>query len=51
MKIAIVGASGKAGSLILKEAVSRGHNVTAVVRDASKLQDKMYQSLRKMYSI
>jgi putative NADH-flavin reductase len=40
MKIAIVGASGKAGSLILKEAVSRGHNVTAIVRNASKLQDQ-----------
>jgi uncharacterized protein len=40
MNIAIVGASGKAGSLILKEAVSRGHNVTAIVRNASKLQDK-----------
>lgn len=40
MKIAIVGASGKAGSLIVKEAVSRGHNVTAIVRNASKLQDE-----------
>jgi uncharacterized protein len=40
MNIAIVGASGKAGSLILKEAVRRGHNVTAIVRNASKLQDK-----------
>jgi len=40
MKIAIVGASGKAGSLILKEAVSRGHDVTAIVRNTSKLQDK-----------
>lgn len=40
MKIAIVGASGKAGSLISKEAVSRGHDVTAIVRNASKLQDK-----------
>src|SRR3954453_13609534 len=39
MKIAIIGASGKAGSLILKEAVSRGHEVTAIVRDASKLKD------------
>ena len=38
MKIAIIGASGKAGSLILKEAVSRGHEVTAIVRDASKLE-------------
>jgi uncharacterized protein len=40
MKIAIVGASGKAGSLIVKEAVSRGHNVTAIVRNASKLQER-----------
>ncbi|MEC1524610.1 NAD(P)-dependent oxidoreductase [Neobacillus niacini] len=40
MKIGIVGASGKAGSLILKEAVSRGHNVTAIVRNSSKLQYK-----------
>ncbi len=47
MKIAIVGASGKAGSLILKEAVSRGHNVTAVVRDASKLQDKNVPVIEK----
>ncbi len=36
MKIAVIGASGKAGSLIVKEALSRGHEVTAVVRDAGK---------------
>lgn len=39
MNIAVIGASGKAGSLILKETVTRGHQVTAIVRDASKLQD------------
>ena len=39
MEIGIIGASGKVGSLILKEAVSRGHQVTAIVRDKSKLQD------------
>lgn len=39
MKIGIIGASGKAGSHILKEAVSRGHQVTAIVRDKSKLKD------------
>ncbi|MBC5636717.1 NAD(P)-dependent oxidoreductase [Ornithinibacillus sp. BX22] len=39
MKIGIIGASGKAGNLILKEAVSRGHEVTAIVRDKSKLKD------------
>lgn len=32
MKIAVIGANGKAGSCIVKEAVSRGLDVTAVVR-------------------
>ncbi|MEH6946055.1 NAD(P)-dependent oxidoreductase [Bacillus sp. JJ634] len=40
MKIAVIGASGKAGRFILKEGVERGHQVTAVVRDASKLTEK-----------
>ncbi|MEH7247516.1 NAD(P)-dependent oxidoreductase, partial [Neobacillus niacini] len=47
MNIAIVGASGKAGNLILKEAVTRGHQVTAIVRDASKLQDKNVAVIEK----
>ncbi|MGE7907288.1 NAD(P)-dependent oxidoreductase [Peribacillus sp. NPDC094092] len=38
MKIGIIGASGKAGSLILKEALTRGHDVTAIVRDEGKVQ-------------
>ncbi|AOP17136.1 NAD(P)-dependent oxidoreductase [Bacillus licheniformis] len=37
MKIGIIGASGKAGSMILKEASERGHKVTAIVRSASKM--------------
>lgn len=37
MNIGIVGATGKAGSLILDEALNRGHKVTAIVRNASKL--------------
>lgn len=37
MKIAVIGASGKAGSLILKEAIDRGHDVTAIVRNKSKV--------------
>ncbi|MBM7568561.1 NAD(P)-dependent oxidoreductase [Paenibacillus sacheonensis] len=36
MKIAIIGASGKAGSLVAKEAAARGHEVTAIVRSAAK---------------
>lgn len=37
MKIAIIGASGKQGSFLLEEALGRGHEVTAVVRDAKKI--------------
>ncbi len=32
MKLAVIGASGKAGYLIAEEALSRGHQVTAIVR-------------------
>lgn len=37
MKVALYGATGKAGSRILTELLSRGHQVTAVVRRPSKL--------------
>ena len=37
MKIAIIGASGYVGSRILSEALSRGHEVTAVVTNPDKL--------------
>lgn len=37
MKVALVGASGNAGSELLKELVSRGHSVTAIARDTSKI--------------
>lgn len=40
MKIAVIGASGKAGSLIVDEAIARGHEVTAFVRDANKVKNK-----------
>lgn len=36
MNIAVVCANGKAGKLIVKEAVERGHNVTAVVRGENR---------------
>ncbi|MFS0556922.1 NAD(P)-dependent oxidoreductase [Brevibacillus sp. 179-C9.3 HS] len=39
MKMAIVGATGKAGKMIMKEALDRGHQVTAIVRDASKMEN------------
>ncbi|KXT77857.1 Rrf2-linked NADH-flavin reductase [Streptococcus sp. DD13] len=36
MKIVVVGANGKAGQLIVEEAIQRGHDVTAVVRSENK---------------
>ena len=39
MKIALIGATGMAGSRILEELVSRGHYVKAIARNTSKLAD------------
>jgi uncharacterized protein len=36
MKIAIIGGTGNAGSRILKEALARGHSVTAIARNPEK---------------
>lgn len=47
MKIGIIGASGKAGKVIMKEAISRGHEITAIVRDASKIEEGKVQILEK----
>lgn len=38
MKIALVGASGFVGNAVLKEAVARGHSVTALVRNPEKVE-------------
>ena len=37
MKVAIIGATGFVGSALLKEAVARGHKVTALVFNPSKV--------------
>ncbi|MFJ7405818.1 MULTISPECIES: NAD(P)-dependent oxidoreductase [unclassified Lysinibacillus] len=39
MKIGIIGATGKAGQKIVEEALQRGHEVTAIVRSASKVKE------------
>jgi putative NADH-flavin reductase len=39
MKIALIGATGYVGAKLLAEALDRGHQVTAIVRDATKLPD------------
>ena len=38
MKIAVIGANGKAGRLIVKEAVQRGLDVTAVIRGENQTE-------------
>ncbi|NWE37201.1 NAD(P)-dependent oxidoreductase, partial [Pseudomonas gingeri] len=36
-KIAIIGATGRAGSQLLEEALRRGHTVTAIARNTDKI--------------
>jgi len=47
MKIAVIGATGKAGSMIAKEAFERGMDVTAIVRDRHKIDTDRYAVIEK----
>lgn len=47
MKIAIIGANGKEGKYLTEEASARGHDVTAVVRDAQKIKTAGVKILEK----
>ncbi|WP_349421002.1 NAD(P)H-binding protein [Staphylococcus felis] len=47
MKVGIIGATGQIGNLILKEALNDGLEVTAIVRDASKLVQKDVSVIEK----
>lgn len=40
MKIALIGGSGNIGKVIFKEALLRGHQVTAIVRDISRIESE-----------
>ena len=42
MKIAVLAANGKVGSLIVKEAVDRGNDVTAIAREENKTVAKKF---------
>ena len=42
MKIAVLAANGKVGSLIVKEAVERGNDVTAIAREENKTVAKKF---------
>lgn len=48
MKIALIGASGFVGSALLKEAVSRGHDVTALVRKPDKVEASPHVTAKKL---
>lgn len=50
MKVAVIGANGKEGSLIVKEALNRGLDVTSIVRDAKKSPTDKYL-VRDVYSL
>jgi len=39
MNICILGATGKSGHRLVRAALDRGHAVTAIVRDPTKLAD------------
>ena len=47
MKIALIGASGFVGSKILAEALQRGHQVTAVVRNPEKIAPQKNLTIKK----
>lgn len=47
MNIGIIGASGKAGQAIAREAAERGHQVTAIVRNADKVAGQGWAVLEK----
>jgi hypothetical protein len=40
MKVVLLGATGFVGSALLKEALDRGHKVTAIVREPEKLEKR-----------
>lgn len=52
MKIALIGATGFVGSAILKEALDRGHEVAAIVRNPDKLlpQAKLHPKKGDVYN-
>jgi len=48
MNIVLLAASGRAGSTILKELVSRGHHVTAVARNLDKLPEQLPNTVKRV---
>jgi putative NADH-flavin reductase len=54
MKLAIIGATGNIGLATLNEALQRGHEVTAIVRDSKKLDiknDKLIIAVADVFNV
>ncbi|MGX6979612.1 NAD(P)-dependent oxidoreductase [Vagococcus elongatus] len=51
MKIGIIGATGKQGNLILQEALNRGHEVLACVRNKDKLTQEVPYIEKELYDL
>ena len=51
MKIGVIAASGKAGNLIVNEALNRGYEVSAIVRDASKVTQNIYKIEKDIFEL
>lgn len=47
MRIVVIGATGRVGSQILREALDRGHQVTAIVRDVARLPGQQNLTVAK----
>ena len=46
-KIAVIGASGKVGTLVSRKAMAKGFEVTAYVRQASRLKTEVSKVVEK----
>lgn len=51
MKIAVVCAAGREGSLLVKEALQRGHEVTAIVRDGSRIPKATHALVKDLFDL
>ena len=51
MKIGIIGATGKVGNKVLQEATQRGHEVTAIVRNAAKLDHQDVKVIENIFHL
>ena len=47
LKLVVIGATGAAGGRIMKEALRRGHDVTAVLRDPKKLAERPHLTVKQ----